>query len=66
LFYGQQPVNLLIVSKLLYHNQSVVISAICIPWMLVLKPYYLHKQHAEWTKERKLRGDVELQDVNLY
>ena len=42
----------------------VVIVMLCIPWMLCVKPFLLWKQHEKEARERKLRGDVELTDVN--
>ncbi len=34
--------------------------------MLLVKPYLEWKEHQRYVKERKLRGDVELQEVNPY
>ena len=34
--------------------------------MLIAKPYMQWRDHNAYVKERKLRGDVELQAVNPY
>ncbi len=34
--------------------------------MLLAKPYMQWREHNEYIKERKLRGDIELQAVNPY
>lgn len=41
-----------------------VIVVLCVPAMLVLKPYHLRKKAIKDAKERKLRGDIELDTLS--
>ncbi len=66
LFPGQRIVSNVFVGKNAFDNPVLVIILICIPWMLLVKPYLEWKEHQRYVKERKLRGDVELQEVNPY
>jgi len=56
LFSGQQYVN----------NLMTIIALSCVPWMLVVKPFLEYKEYKVKLLQRKLRGDVELEDVNPY
>ena len=54
------------VSRFKKSHLALAIVIICVPWMLIAKPYLQWREHNAYVKERKLRGDVELQAVNPY
>ena len=70
LFPGQVLVNNLMVGKStisIMLTATLVIFIVCIPWMLLVKPYLLWKGHKHGEEERERRGgDVELAEYQVF
>lgn len=54
LFPGQRVFSILM----------VLIVCLCVPWMLLVKPFYLYKENERLVKERKTRGDIEMSQID--
>lgn len=63
---GQQYTNQLMTCKFSTHITIVVLACACVPWMLLVKPFLEFKENEAKVKERKLRGDVELREYQVF